>query len=75
MGYMCKDLAEVKIVVRSILVSCSDALTVSELWKRTINVFGGHSCIQLNVFGYETPFDFLKSIPDVVQVFIFNVYG
>jgi len=62
---------EVRIVVRAVIVACLDPLTVEELWKRVIYVFGGPQQLQLKVFGYETPFDFLKSIPDVVQVFIY----
>ncbi|XP_022182347.1 uncharacterized protein LOC111042113 [Myzus persicae] len=65
---VCQSLMELKIVVRSVLVACKNCLTVEELWKRTIYVFGGPQQLQLKLFGYDTPFDFLKSIPDVVQL-------
>jgi hypothetical protein len=70
MAYVCQDLYELKLVVRCAIVATLDALTIEELWKKVIYVFGGPSHINLNVFGYDTFFDFLKSIPDVVQVSI-----
>ncbi|XP_025414906.1 uncharacterized protein LOC112686707 [Sipha flava] len=68
MAYVCQDLYELKLVVRCAIVATLDALTIEELWKKVIYVFGGPSHINLNVFGYDTFFDFLKSIPDVVQL-------
>lgn len=65
---VCDDLTELKIVVRSVIVACQESLTIEELWKRVIYVFGGPQQLQLKMFGYETPFDFLKSIPDIVQL-------
>lgn len=65
---VCQSLMELKIVVRSVLVACKNQLTVDELWKRTIYVFGGPQQLQLKLFGYDTPYDFLKSIPDIVQL-------
>lgn len=65
---VCQSLMELKIVLRSVLVACKNALTIDELWKRTIYVFGGPHQIQLKLFGYETPYDLLKNITDVVQL-------
>lgn len=65
---VCDDANELKIVVRCVVVACKEALTVDELWKKLTHVFGGPHCVQLNIFGYDTFFDYLKSIPDVVQV-------
>lgn len=59
---------ELKIVVRSVIVACKNQLTIDELWKRVIYVFGGPQQVQLKLFGYDTPFDFLKCIPDIVQL-------
>jgi len=59
---------ELKIVVRSIIVACKNQLTIDELWKRTNYVFGGPQQVQLKLFGYDTPLDFLKSVPDIVQL-------
>jgi len=60
---------ELKIVVRSVIVACRNQLTVDELWKKTIHVFEGQQLqVQLKLFDYDTPLDFLKSIPDVVQL-------
>ncbi|XP_060856292.1 uncharacterized protein LOC132934018 [Metopolophium dirhodum] len=64
-----ESLKELKIVVRSVIVACKNQLTVNELWKRTIYEFGRPQLqVQLKLFGYDTPLDFLKSIPDVVQL-------
>lgn len=63
-----QSLMELKIVARSVLVACKNQLTVDEFWKRTLYVYGGPQKLQLKMFGYETPFDFLKSIPDIVQL-------
>jgi len=66
----CEDLTELKIVVRSVLVACRNSLTVEELWKKVTYIFGGPQQLQTQISSYRTPFNFLKSIPDVVQVFI-----
>lgn len=74
MAHVCHDLNELKLVVRCAIVATLDALTIEELWEKVIYVFGGPSHVNLNVFGYDTVFDFLKSIPDVVQVkLIFDI--
>lgn len=65
---VCNDIKELKLIVRCVLVATVESLTIKELWKKTLNVLGGPHVVQLQVFGYDTVFDFLKSIPDVVQV-------
>uniref|UniRef100_A0A2H8TL94 Tudor domain-containing protein 5 n=1 Tax=Melanaphis sacchari TaxID=742174 RepID=A0A2H8TL94_9HEMI len=62
------DLTELKIVIRSVLVACQNPLTVEELWKKVTYMFGGPQKLQIQMHGHMTPFDFLKSIPDVVQL-------
>ncbi|XP_026817471.1 uncharacterized protein LOC113556613 isoform X2 [Rhopalosiphum maidis] len=64
----CQDLTELKIVVRSVLVACQNSLTVEELWKKVTYIFGKPQQLQTQISGYRTPFNFLKSIPDVVQL-------
>lgn len=68
MGHVCNDLSELKLVVRCAVVATLDALTIEELWKKVIYVFGGPSHVRLDIFGYNSVFDFFKSIPDIVQV-------
>lgn len=65
---ICEDASELKIIVRCVVVACKEALTIDELWKKVLHVLGGPHCVQLSLFGYDTVFDYLKSIPDVVQV-------
>lgn len=69
-NYLCDDLSELKIIVRCVLVASIDALTIEELWKRVMYILGGPHVVQLQLFGYDTVLDFLKNIPDVVQVHI-----
>lgn len=64
------DMNELKIIVRCTLVACIEPLTINELWKKVEHIIGGPHCVQLQLFGYDTVFDFLKDIPDVVQVCI-----
>lgn len=61
------DLMELKIVIRCVLVSCIEALTIEELWNK-IEIIFGPNYINLTIFGYNSVFEFLQSIPDVVQV-------
>ncbi|CAH1731848.1 unnamed protein product [Aphis gossypii] len=64
----CPNLSELKLVVRSVLVACQNSLTVEELWKKITYIFGGPQKLQIQIIGYNTHFDFLKTIPDVVQL-------
>lgn len=64
---VCDSLIELKIVVRCVLVSCIEALTIEELWNRIEIIFGPNN-IKLTLFGYNSFFEFLQNIPDVVQV-------
>lgn len=68
MVVVCDDLKELKIIVRCVLVASIEPLTIDELWKKVIFIFGGPQCVQLKLFGYDTVFDFLQSIPDTCQV-------
>lgn len=68
MVYTCDNFSELKIVIRCVLVASLEALTIDELWRKVIHVFGGPHCVPLNVFGYNTPYELLQAIPDVVQV-------
>lgn len=61
------DLMELKIVIRCVLASCIEALTIEELWNGIKIIFGPNN-IKLTMFGYNSVFEFLQSIPDVVQV-------
>lgn len=67
---ICDDISELKLIVRCVLVATFESLTIEELWKKVLNVFGGPYAVQLQLFGYDTVIDFLKSIPDVVQVYL-----
>lgn len=69
----CPNLAELRLVVRSALVACQNPLTVEELWKKITYIFGGPENLQIQIIGYNTHFEFLKSIPDVVQVCIVTI--
>jgi len=69
----CPNLTELKLVVRSVLVACQYSLTVEELWKKITYIFGGPQKLQIQIIGYNTHYEFLKSIPDVVQVFIVTI--
>jgi len=70
---LCDDLSELKTIVRCVLVATIDALTIDELWKKVTHMLGGPHVIQLELFGYDTVLDFLKNIPDVVQVHILQI--
>lgn len=65
---ICKDIENLKITIRSILVATMDALTVEELWDKLIKMYDGAHNIQLHLFGYNTFFELLMHIPNVVQV-------
>lgn len=68
MVIVCDDLSEIKIIIRCTLVACIEPLTINELWEKVIYILGGPQCVQLKMFGYDTVFDFLQSLPDTCQV-------
>lgn len=65
---ICRDLQNLKITIRSIIVATLEALTVEELWNKVIRIYEGSHNVQLDLFGYKTFFEFLKDISDVAQV-------
>lgn len=65
---LCGDFEDLKIVIRSILVACMEALTVEELWDKLTRMYDGPQSIQTKLFGFDTFFELLKNIPDVVKV-------
>ncbi|VVC24370.1 OST-HTH/LOTUS domain,Tudor domain [Cinara cedri] len=68
MSSSCKDLTDLKTVIRSILVATFEAMTVEELLAKVIQMFDGPHNVQFEHFGYDTFFQLLQHIPDVVQL-------
>ena len=58
------DLDEVKVIIRSLITSSQ----VSCYVKHLLRDFKNETGTDLPLFGYRTPVDFLRSIPDTVRV-------
>ncbi|XP_050525426.1 uncharacterized protein LOC126896564 [Daktulosphaira vitifoliae] len=65
---ICDDLNELKLIVRCVLVATLEALTIEELWKKVTYLFGGPYSVKLDLFGFNSVHDFLKSIPDIAEL-------
>lgn len=65
-------LAEVKREIRCVLISSSLQMTVKNLGDDYLDITG--STIPYTKLGFKTLLGFLKSIPDVLQVFVIMNY-